>query len=168
MTSSQKSLYTQIRLTVTTTKGINPLYSPNYFHKLAYSPETILLLRSLSTVEAQYLARSTNKINEAVGQAFSGVPRTPGTSEGVNVARIVVNELDAARFDPLLVRAVAKNTATCLENITKRLENLVGLACHVLFRFSYMYCLIAVERKGCHCARWGLRHTAANFECQSS
>ncbi len=43
------------------------------------------------------------------------------------MARIVVNELDAARFDPLLVRAIAKNTATCLDNVLKRLENLVGI-----------------------------------------
>ncbi|KJA27739.1 hypothetical protein HYPSUDRAFT_62781 [Hypholoma sublateritium FD-334 SS-4] len=86
------------------------------------STETILLLRSLSAVEAQYLSRSTNKINEAVGGAR--VP--PGANEGINVARIVVNELDAARFDPLLVRAVAKNTATCLDNILKRLENLLS------------------------------------------
>ncbi|KAF9559858.1 hypothetical protein CPC08DRAFT_665969 [Agrocybe pediades] len=90
------------------------------------SPETTLLLRSLSTIEAQYLLKSSNKINEAVGQAFSGGARAPGTTEGVNVARIVTNELDAARFDPLLVRAVAKNTATCLDNILSRLEGLVS------------------------------------------
>ncbi|KAF8972928.1 Golgi transport complex subunit 5-domain-containing protein [Flammula alnicola] len=91
------------------------------------SPETILLLRSLSSVEAQYLSRSSNKINEAVGQAFSGGTRIPpGASEGINVARIVVNELDAARFDPLLVRAVAKNTALCLDNVLGRLENLIS------------------------------------------
>ncbi|KDR75381.1 hypothetical protein GALMADRAFT_140887 [Galerina marginata CBS 339.88] len=91
------------------------------------SPETILLLRSLSTIEAQYLSKSSNKINEAVGQAFSGGARVPpGTNEGINVARVVVNELDAARFDPLLVRAVAKNTASSLDNILTRLEVLIS------------------------------------------
>ncbi|KAH9485273.1 Conserved oligomeric Golgi complex subunit 5 [Psilocybe cubensis] len=91
------------------------------------SPETILLLRSLSTIEAQYLTRSSNKINEVVGQISSGSTRTtPGANEGMSVARIVVNELDAARFDPLLVRAVAKNIATCLDNIASRLENSVS------------------------------------------
>lgn len=94
---------------------------------LTHSPETILLLRSLSSIEAQYLARSSNKITEAIGQTYSGGARAPsGSSEGINVARIVVNEMDAARFDPLLVKAVAKNTATCLDNILNRLEALVS------------------------------------------
>lgn len=105
----------------------------NSAHSSIRSTETILLLRSLSAVEAQYLSRSTNKINEAVGGAR--VP--PGASEGINVARIVVNELDAARFDPLLVRAVAKNAATCLDNILKRLENMVGLMQKVVRQFPH-------------------------------
>ncbi|KAF9484491.1 hypothetical protein BDN70DRAFT_825599 [Pholiota conissans] len=103
------------------------LHTDTVYSESYQSAETILLLRSLSTVEAQYLSRSSNKINEAVGQAFSGGARTPpGASEGVNVARVVVNELDAARFDPLLVRAVAKCTATSLDNILKRLENVLS------------------------------------------
>ncbi|KAF8160965.1 Golgi transport complex subunit 5-domain-containing protein [Crassisporium funariophilum] len=98
------------------------IYSDTY-----QSPETVLLLRSLSTLESQYLSRSTNKINEAVGQAFSGGARIPpGASEGVNVARIVVNELDAARFDPMLVRAIAKNAALCLEGILSRIDGMVS------------------------------------------
>lgn len=43
----------------------------------------------------------------------------------MNVARIIVNELDAARFDPLLVRAVAKSSAIALDGILSRLEPLV-------------------------------------------
>ena len=84
------------------------------------------MLRSLSTLELQYLLRSTNKINESVGLAFSTGGRVPpGASEGTNVARTVANELDAARFDPLLVKAVAKSAATCLDNILSRVEGLV-------------------------------------------
>ncbi|KAF8894946.1 Golgi transport complex subunit 5-domain-containing protein [Gymnopilus junonius] len=91
------------------------------------SPETILLLHSLSPVEAQYLARSTNRINEALGQTLSnGARSAPGTNEGINVARIVTNELDAARFDPLLFRAVAKNTAACLDGILTKVEALIS------------------------------------------
>lgn len=49
----------------------------------------------------------------------------PGATEGTSVARTVANELDAARFDPLLVKAVAKSIATCLDNILSRVEGLV-------------------------------------------
>ena len=84
------------------------------------------MLRSLSTLESQYLSRSTNKVNESVGFAFTTGSRIPpGATEGTNVARTVANELDAARFDPLLVKAVARSTATCLDNILTRVEGLV-------------------------------------------
>lgn len=49
----------------------------------------------------------------------------PGATEGTNIARIVVNEIDAARFDPLLERALAKNAATCLDNIVSKLDAVV-------------------------------------------
>ncbi|KAI5835805.1 hypothetical protein K523DRAFT_411243 [Schizophyllum commune Tattone D] len=92
-----------------------------YIHS-QQSTETILVLRALSTFEAFYLTRSTSKLNEAVGQAFK---MTPGATEGTNVARTVVNELDTARFDPLLVRAVAKNAAASLEMFVQRADNMV-------------------------------------------
>ncbi|KAI4519196.1 hypothetical protein K525DRAFT_362909 [Schizophyllum commune Loenen D] len=92
-----------------------------YIHS-QQSTETILVLRALSTFEAFYLTRSTSKLNEAVGQAFK---LTPGATEGTNVARTVVNELDTARFDPLLVRAVAKNAAASLEMFVQRADNMV-------------------------------------------
>ncbi|KAL1753733.1 Golgi transport complex subunit 5-domain-containing protein [Schizophyllum commune] len=92
-----------------------------YIHS-QQSTETILVLRALSTFEAFYLTRSTSKLNEAVGQAFK---MTPGATEGTNVARTVVNELDTARFDPLLVRAVAKNAAASLEMFVQRADNMI-------------------------------------------
>ncbi|KAI5889748.1 uncharacterized protein SCHCODRAFT_02601723 [Schizophyllum commune H4-8] len=92
-----------------------------YIHS-QQSTETILVLRALSTFEAFYLTRSTSKLNEAVGQAFK---MTPGATEGTNVARTVINELDTARFDPLLVRAVAKNAAASLEMFVQRADNMV-------------------------------------------
>ena len=61
-----------------------------------------------------------------MGLAFSTGGRIPpGATEGTNVARTVANELDAARFDPLLVKAVAKTIATCLDNILARVDGLV-------------------------------------------
>ncbi|KAJ2913475.1 hypothetical protein MD484_g6945, partial [Candolleomyces efflorescens] len=91
------------------------------------SPETILVLRSLANLESQYLSRSGNKINEAITQAFSGGSRMPpNTTEASNVARVVANELDSAKFDPLLVKSVAKNVASCLENVVAKVDNLMA------------------------------------------
>lgn len=91
-----------------------------------FSPETVLVLRSISNIESLYLSRSTNKLNEAVGQVFSGGARSPpGSNEGINVARAVANQLDAARFDPLLVKAVAKIVVSSLDMMLSRTENLV-------------------------------------------
>ncbi|KAJ8507107.1 hypothetical protein ONZ45_g10502 [Pleurotus djamor] len=96
-----------------------------YTHKFQ-SPETILILRALSVFETLYLSKSASKLNEAVGQAFSGGARSlPGMTEGLNVARSIVNELDSARFDPLLVRSVAKNAANTLEILNGRIDPLI-------------------------------------------
>ncbi|KAF8891707.1 Golgi transport complex subunit 5-domain-containing protein [Infundibulicybe gibba] len=91
------------------------------------SPETIVVLRSLANFEALYLARSSNKFNEAIGQAFSGGSRAPpGSSEGANVARTVSNELDSARFDPLLVKSVAKSAMTSLDMMLSRADGITA------------------------------------------
>ncbi|KAJ6497874.1 Golgi transport complex subunit 5-domain-containing protein [Mycena sanguinolenta] len=91
------------------------------------SPETVLVLRALSNFESLYVSRSSNKLNETVGQAFSGGARSPpGMNEGVNIARTVANELDSARFDPLLVRAVAKNVGTSLDMLLSRADGLIS------------------------------------------
>lgn len=65
-------------------------------------------------------------MNEAVAQAFSGGSRAPpSANEGNTIVRTVTNELDSARFDPLLVQAVAKNAATSLESVATRADGLV-------------------------------------------
>ncbi|KAF5389498.1 hypothetical protein D9757_004352 [Collybiopsis confluens] len=91
------------------------------------SPETILVLRSLSYFEVLYLSRSTNKLNEAVAQAFpsSGTRATPSLNDGLNIARIVTNELDSARFDPLFVGAVARNVVSSLDMLISRADSLI-------------------------------------------
>ncbi|KZT65969.1 hypothetical protein DAEQUDRAFT_813938 [Daedalea quercina L-15889] len=90
------------------------------------SPETIIVLRSLSNFESLYLSRSSNRLNEAVAQAFAGGPRSPpGLSEGVNIARVVANELDSAKFDPLLVRSIAQHVASALEMFVSRADSMI-------------------------------------------
>jgi len=115
-------------------------------YSASISTEVILLLRSVSNIESQYIARSSNRINETVGQSFSSATRvSPGSSEGTNVARVVVNEIDTARFDPLLVRAVAKNAASCLDNILSKLE---GTVCTSFWGYALfdMYSQITRDR----------------------
>ncbi|KAK0437510.1 Golgi transport complex subunit 5-domain-containing protein [Armillaria borealis] len=91
------------------------------------SPETVIVLRALSNFESLYLTRSSTKLNESVSQAFSGGLRTPpGMQEGINIARTVANELDSARFDPLLVKSVAKSATASIDMILSRLDGSVS------------------------------------------
>ncbi|KAF6760044.1 Golgi transport complex subunit 5-domain-containing protein [Ephemerocybe angulata] len=90
------------------------------------SPETILVLRSLAQLEMQYLSRSANKLNETITQAFSGGSRSPpSTTEASTLCRIAANEIDSAKFDPLLVKSVAKNVATCLDSVVNKAGNMM-------------------------------------------
>ncbi|KAF5326012.1 hypothetical protein D9611_000129 [Ephemerocybe angulata] len=90
------------------------------------SPETILVLRSLAQLEIQYLSRSANKLNETITQAFSGGSRSPpSTTEASTLCRIAANEIDSAKFDPLLVKSVAKNVATCLDSVVNKADNMM-------------------------------------------
>ena len=96
---------------------------------LFLSPETILILRSIGTFEKLYLTRATNRINEAVNTSFAGGARQPpGATDGVTVGRIMVNELDAARIDPLLSWSVSRVVGKTLDYIGNRSESLVSLS----------------------------------------
>lgn len=84
-------------------------------------------MRALANFESLYLSRSSNKLNEGVAQAFSnGARAPPGYNEGINIARTVANELDSARFDPLLVKSVAKNALSSLDMMLSRADGLVS------------------------------------------
>lgn len=93
-----------------------------------FSPETVLILRALSNFEALYLSRSSNRLNETVGQAFAGGSKAPpGMNEGIAIARTIANELDSAKFDPLLVRAVSKSVVGNIDLFLSRVDGLVRL-----------------------------------------
>ncbi|KAH6914164.1 Golgi transport complex subunit 5-domain-containing protein [Coprinopsis sp. MPI-PUGE-AT-0042] len=90
------------------------------------SPETVLVLRSLANIDAGYLTRCVGKMNEAVTQAFVGGSRAPPTTnDAANVARSFTNELDSAKFDPLLVKAVARNVSACLDHMVSKVDAMV-------------------------------------------
>jgi hypothetical protein len=85
----------------------------------------VLILRSIISFESLYLSRSTSRLNEVVANALVAGSRTPpGATEGITVARIMANELDSAKFDPLLLRSVARNVAATLETFTSRMDGL--------------------------------------------
>lgn len=86
----------------------------------------MLILRSLASFESLYLSRSASRLTEVVNTATSGGSRNPpGATEGITVARIALNELDSGRFDPLLLRSVARGVGSSLDAFATRLENLV-------------------------------------------
>ncbi|ADV21425.1 hypothetical protein I305_06443 [Cryptococcus gattii E566] len=93
------------------------------------SPEAVLVLRSISSFETLYLSRSTNRMGDvvasAVEQYLSARGNPPGPSDGVSVARTMTNELDSARFDPLLVRTVARNAAKILDGFIQTLDGML-------------------------------------------
>ncbi len=68
-------------------------------------------------------------MNEAVSAAFtqylSARGNPPGAGEGVTVARTITNELDSARFDPLLVRTVARNAGKVIEALVQKIDGMV-------------------------------------------
>lgn len=92
----------------------------------------MLVLRSVSTFETLYLSRSTSRMSDAVTLAMShySVPRgmAPNAGDGVNIARAITNELDSARFDPLLVRTGARNAVKVLNTLKARIDGAVGFS----------------------------------------
>lgn len=99
-------------------------------HAETSSPEAVLVLRSVSTFETLYLTRSTSRMNEAVSSAVSSYlsarGNPPGPGEGVTIARTITNELDSARFDPLLVRTVARNASRVLDGLLAKVDGMVS------------------------------------------
>ncbi|KAH9032641.1 Golgi transport complex subunit 5-domain-containing protein [Lactarius hengduanensis] len=102
------------------------VHTDTVYTQARQSPETVLVLRALSTFEALYLSRVSNKMNEAVGQAFQGGARAPPSSpEGTNVMRTIANELDTAKFDPLLVRSVTRSAKSSLDMLLARADGMI-------------------------------------------
>lgn len=91
------------------------LHTHTIYNSTTQSPETILTLRAVLPIENIYLNRSASKMTEA------------SSGRADKLAAVLANELDAARFDPLLVRSVARKAKEVVDNCLKRLENRVEL-----------------------------------------
>jgi hypothetical protein len=111
------------------------------------SPETVLVLRSIQPFETVYLTRSTNRLNDSISKSFNqlnssmitssfitsslsrlpgGPPSIPTAQEGLNFSRLILNELDAVKFDAILSKnLVEKVVKTNLEQFLQRCMDLV-------------------------------------------
>jgi len=87
------------------------LHTHTIYNSTTQSPETILTLRAVLPIENIYLNRSASKMTEA------------SSGRADKLAAVLANELDAARFDPLLVRSVARKAKEVVDNYLKRLES---------------------------------------------
>lgn len=67
----------------------------------------------------------SDAVASAVEQYLSARGNPPGPSDGVSIARTTTNELDSARFDPLLVRTVARNAAKILDGFIQTVDGMV-------------------------------------------
>ncbi|CAH7682807.1 Golgi transport complex subunit 5-domain-containing protein [Phakopsora pachyrhizi] len=90
------------------------LHTHTTYNQLIQSLEMVMTLRAVSLLESSYLNRSTNKMSEA----SNGRPE--------NFAAVLGNELDAARFDPLLVKSVARQVREVTENYFQRLDSRIA------------------------------------------
>ena len=68
----------------------------------------------------------TEIANSATSSFLAGRNGPPGAAEGVGIARVITNELDSARFDPLLVRTVARNAVKVLDSLLSRVDGAVS------------------------------------------
>ncbi len=97
-------------LTYTLIKGPLVSFHHYYMSNLYSVQETVIVLRALSISNHCILHDlRLNLMNPSVRHSLVGYRTPPGMTEGINIARTVANELDSARFDPLLVKAVAKS-----------------------------------------------------------
>ncbi|SCZ88359.1 BZ3500_MvSof-1268-A1-R1_Chr10-2g02931 [Microbotryum saponariae] len=109
------------------------VHTDTVYSSTQQSSEAVQTLRAIQPFETLYLTRSSNRLLESVGSAFSlssassNASRTiPTANEGLGTARAIVNELDAARFDPLLVKNIAKGAARAVDTFVGTAESLIA------------------------------------------
>ncbi|RCH84577.1 hypothetical protein CU098_001481, partial [Rhizopus stolonifer] len=77
------------------------------------TPEYVIMLRSFGTFQSSFLAKSLQRMNDAVNSTFptyGGLARTPpGRNNVINITRIMGHELETVAFEPQLAQLLAKN-----------------------------------------------------------
>lgn len=64
-------------------------------------------------------------VSSALSQYLSARGNPPSAGDGLTIARTITNELDSARFDPLLVRTVAKNAGKVLDGLVTKIDGML-------------------------------------------
>lgn len=109
-------------------------------------------------------------MNEAVGSAYSGGVRSPPSSQdGLTTARVLSNELDAARFDPLLVKNVAKSAVKAIENFVSRADGMVSWHSAFIDLCELIWLLIMEDRNGLYgvVTFWSTADDCSAAECRA-
>ncbi|RUS18936.1 Golgi transport complex subunit 5-domain-containing protein [Endogone sp. FLAS-F59071] len=95
-----------------------------------HSPEYVLMLRSINSFETAFLSRSLTRMYDPINAAFpSSGPLSrnpPSRNDVTNVVRTISSELDTAKFDAGLLRAVAKNVVKALSMYCMKCEGLIA------------------------------------------
>ncbi|KAI8823667.1 Golgi transport complex subunit 5-domain-containing protein [Fimicolochytrium jonesii] len=83
-------------------------------------PDSILVLQSLSPLETSYLSRSLSRLLEPINAAFPdriglAIRMPPSRDDVDKVIRTLGSELEAAKFDPHLLQAVARNASKAIK-----------------------------------------------------
>ncbi|TKY84825.1 hypothetical protein EX895_005905 [Sporisorium graminicola] len=97
------------------------------------SPETVILLKGLGSLEKAYVEKITSRTAEVLAQALSSLTAASGPGNGARrvvvreeeaeaVVRSIANVLDTTRFDPLLSRAVVVQCTALVGQFAARIE----------------------------------------------
>jgi hypothetical protein len=86
------------------------------------SPETLQMLAALGHLQDAYIARSRAKLDSFLASSFSP-QRAAGSQEGQTAARLVGEEIDRARFDPLLLASVIQMVQSWLTTLIKAVQD---------------------------------------------
>ncbi|KAJ3067973.1 Conserved oligomeric Golgi complex subunit, partial [Quaeritorhiza haematococci] len=118
------------------------------------TPEATLLLRTLSSFETAYLARSLSRLLDPINMAFpergagamgggvggSGVgagPRTgPSRDDVERIVRVISSELEMSKFDRPLLRSVSRNISKTLLTYALKCESRVSTDPSVAYQVS--------------------------------
>ncbi|CEP16124.1 hypothetical protein [Parasitella parasitica] len=101
------------------------------------TPEYVIMLRSFNTFQASFLAKSLQRMYDAVNStfpAYGGLARTPpGRNNVLNITRIIGHELEAACFEPHLAQEVAKNAVKALGSFCAKCDHLLPTNEHSIY-----------------------------------
>jgi conserved oligomeric Golgi complex subunit 5 len=94
-------------------------------------PETsgeAAVMKILASFESAYISRSLSRILEAVNTAFPDKLTKPLSKDDVDkIARTVSSEIDVVKFNPSLLKSIAKNISKSIQMFVVKAESLVHL-----------------------------------------